>query len=752
MKKIVSLLIFVIAYFSLFSTSIQNETQILLASDGDTDDIFGNAASLSGDFAVIGASKDDDNGLDSGSAYIFHYNGTNWVEQQKLTASDGAEGDWFGYQGSISGNNVIVGAVGDDDDGNWSGSAYIYHYNGVDWIEQQKLTASDAGVDDYFGCHVSISGNYAAVGAYGDSVYGTESGSVYIFYFNGTTWVEQQKLIPADGAAGDKFGITLAINNDNVIVGAYADGDGSHIGSAYIFHFDGTTWTEQQKLTASNPDAGDLYGIGVSIYGNHAIVGALGDDDIASSAGTAYIYSYDGSIWNEQQKIYASDGAASDWFGYTAAITDNYALVGAIYDDDNGSSSGSAYIYYYDGISWTEQNKLLASDGAAGDNFSTNMSLYENRVLIASPRGHNNGVITGSAYFFEMDNYILPPVNTQITIPDNSTDEFNFQNADVRLQFTGNHVSTTIDLTKNFFQPSVFGSLPTGFVNLADSYWHVESSAGNVGTYDITFDLSEIEGIQNFGTLGILKRDDVNSTWQDVVADLGATLIYNYPYITVQGLSSFSEFVPAGGNDNTLPVTLSSFDAIRTNSNFVELNWITKSETDMSGYNLLRAENNSLNGALKVNTAIITASNLACEHNYKFTDEEVELDNTYYYWLESLAMSGNVEYYGPVTVSLDKEKPEEYTNLGIMGIYPNPFNPETNIDYSVKEETPVEISVYNIKGQRVKTLVDNSVSAGDHNVVWHGDSDSDTPVSSGVYFVKMVTGNHIETRKIVLMK
>ncbi len=752
MKKTGLLMIFLISCLVLTATTIQNENQKLIDSDGADSDGFGSAISVSGDYAVVGAIKDDDNGQDSGSAYIYHYNGTNWVEQQKLIPPDGAAGDWFGYKASISGDNVIIGCVGDDEDGNWSGSAYIYHYDGSSWIQQQKLTSSDACADQYFGCFVSISGDYAVVGAYGDGTNGVESGSVYIFHFNGVNWVEQQKLLPSDGAAGDKFGIVTSINNDNVIVGAYADGDGTHTGSAYIFHYDGAIWFEQQKLTPATLEPGDFFGIGVSIFEDRAIVGALGDDDNINSAGAAYVYYFDGTTWIEQQKLLASDGDEGDWLGYTVSITENYALLGANYDDQLGASSGSAYIYHFDGTSWNEQQKFLASDGGDGYIFGANIAMDNNRVLIGAPNAYSNAVLTGAAYFYEIADYILPPVNTQITIPANSNDEFNFMDADVRLQFTGNHLETTIDLTQNFNEPNVVGNLPANIVNIANNYWHVESSAGDVGTYDITFDLSEVEGIENFATLSFLKRDDDSSPWQDVVVDLGATLVYNYPYITIQGLNVFSEFVPAGGNDNSLPVTLSSFNASRTNSNFVELNWITKSETDMSGYNIFRNEMNSLNGALKVNTSIITASNLSTEHNYDFCDDEVELDNTYYYWLESVSMSGNTEFYGPVSVSLDDDKPEEFTKLGILGIYPNPFNPETNIDYSVKEETDVQVSVYNMKGQRVKTLVDKSVSAGDHNVVWHGDSESGKSVSSGVYFVKMITGNHIETRKIVLMK
>jgi len=121
----------------------------LTASDGAGADEFGRSVSISGDYAIVGAYFDDDNGAQSGSAYIYHFTGTSWIEQQKLTASDGESGDYFGRSVSISGDYVLIGANSDDDNGSGSGSAYIYHFNGTSWIEQQKLTASDGESGDW---------------------------------------------------------------------------------------------------------------------------------------------------------------------------------------------------------------------------------------------------------------------------------------------------------------------------------------------------------------------------------------------------------------------------------------------------------------------------------------------------------------------------------------------------------------------------------------------------------------------------
>ena len=163
------------------------EQQKILASDGSYADWFGNSVSINGDYIVIGALLDDDNGVNSGSAYIFYYNGTIWSQQTKLTASDGAAYDHFGRSVSISGDYAVIGAYGDDDNDSDSGSAYIFHRTGTTWSEQAKITASDGVAGDSFGHSVSISGDYAVIGASGDDDNGSDSGSAYIYYNDGVS-------------------------------------------------------------------------------------------------------------------------------------------------------------------------------------------------------------------------------------------------------------------------------------------------------------------------------------------------------------------------------------------------------------------------------------------------------------------------------------------------------------------------------------------------------------------------------------
>jgi hypothetical protein len=277
--------------------------------------------------------------------------------ETKLTASDGASGDHFGEHVCIEGDTAVVSALFDDG----KGSAYIFRWNGTAWVEEQKLTASDGASGDQFGIAVSIDGDTAVVGAFVDDDNGTSSGSAYVFRWNGmawvegsayvfrwngTAWVEEQKLTAGDGWAGDWFGFSISIDGDTVVAGAYTDDDdGTNSGSAYVFRWTGTAWDEEQKLTASDGASIDYFGYSVSVDGDSVVAAVPKDDDNVTDSGSAYIFRWNGTMWLEEQKLTASDGAFDDRFGHDISIDGDTILVGAAYDDDKGIDSGSAYVF-----------------------------------------------------------------------------------------------------------------------------------------------------------------------------------------------------------------------------------------------------------------------------------------------------------------------------------------------------------------------------------------------------------------------
>ena len=356
------------------------------ASDGSDSDQFGISVAISGDTAIVGANLDDPAGTDSGSAYVFIRSGTLWTQQQILTPTAGAAGDDFGVSVAISGDTAIVGAeLADTAGGTDAGAAYIFIRSGTVWTQQQQLTAADGALEDQFGLSVAISGDTVVVGSYGDdTANGISTGSAYIFTRSGVTWTLQQQITASDGSAGDLFGSSIAISGDTVIVGAYHDD--ANAGSAYIFTRSGTIWVEQQRLTASDGAASDLFGGAVSISGETAIVGALGDDTAAgTNAGSAYVYTRTGTLWTQQQKLTSSDAAGDDRFGYSVSISGDTVIVGASTDDTgSGPNVGSAYVFTRSGSLWTQQQKLTASDAATEDRFGISVANSADTVVVGA--------------------------------------------------------------------------------------------------------------------------------------------------------------------------------------------------------------------------------------------------------------------------------------------------------------------------------------------------------------------------------
>ncbi|MCH8152565.1 MAG: hypothetical protein IH830_09365 [Planctomycetes bacterium] len=366
----------------------------LLPDDGAADDLFGVSVAISGTTAIVGAWFADVNGAQSGSSYLFDT--TTGKQIAKLLANDGAELDLFGISVAISGATAIVGAPGDDDNGTDSGSAYLFDTTTGRQIA--KLLPKDGATDDVFGVSVAISGATAIVGAWGDDDNGVNSGSAYLF--DTTTGRQIAKLLPNDGAEFDRFGVSVGISGATAIVGTRGDDDnGDNSGSAYLF--DTTTGRQIAKLLPNDGAADDWFGWRLGISGATAIVGAYQDDDNGDNSGSAYLF--DTTSGRQVAKLLPDDGAAEDYFGRSVAISgatgEEVAIVGARGNDDNGDFSGSAYLF--DATTGRQIVKLLANDGAAGDVFGTSVAISGATAIVGAPEDDDNGTNSGSAYLFD---------------------------------------------------------------------------------------------------------------------------------------------------------------------------------------------------------------------------------------------------------------------------------------------------------------------------------------------------------------
>lgn len=413
--------------------------QKIVSSDRGANESFGNTVAISGDYIVVGCPKDGEDSAGkitinaAGSAFIFKRSGSVWMQQGKIVASDRGLADLFGNSVGISGDYVIVGARNDADDENGlnakrlAGSAYIFYRSGGTWTQQKKLVASDRANDDMFGT-VAISGDYAVVGAHmedapGSSVFVLSVGCAYVFKRTGTSWTEQQKIVPDVRNGDDQFGFSVAIDGDYIIAGARNfDFDAAGLnnkkdaGAAYIFHRNGNTWTQQQRIVASDRAPGANFG-SVSISGDYAVVGAVYNDEIRGGilrpgAGSAYVFNRSGAIWTEQKKLVASDADTSSFFGFSVAISGDYALAGAYGEGVDSttllrmSSAGAAYIFNRVGTSWTQQNKVTAIDRVPNDQFGYSVAIKGNYAIIGAPMededvaGNNSKGDAGAAYIF----------------------------------------------------------------------------------------------------------------------------------------------------------------------------------------------------------------------------------------------------------------------------------------------------------------------------------------------------------------
>jgi hypothetical protein len=327
------------AYLYRETSGTWSQVARLIANDRASNDRFGTSAAISGSTAVVSAYLDDHVAANAGSAYVFRNNGGSaWNQIAKLVANDAAENGFFGWSVALSGNTIIAGAPGDDDTAPLSGAAYVFRESTPGtWGQVAKLTASDAAESDLFGWSVALSGNTAIIGALNGV------GAAYIFQENGFgTWSQVAKLTANDAAAGDFFGTSVDIESGMAVVGAIFGNAG--MGAAYVFEdFGSGMWSQVATLSAN--DAADIAGFGVSVAlsDNKVLVGAEGDND---DPGSAYVFSKNGlNIWQQMSKLTASDGANGDSFGGAVALSGNLALVGASLDDDAGNASGTAFLF-----------------------------------------------------------------------------------------------------------------------------------------------------------------------------------------------------------------------------------------------------------------------------------------------------------------------------------------------------------------------------------------------------------------------
>ncbi len=404
------------------STMTWVEEQKLMASDGEGGEEFGFSVAITstGDRIVVSAPKDNDNGFQSGSIYVFQFDPATmrWLLEQKIIASDGASNDFFGFSTAISDDRIVVGSPLDDDKASRSGAVYVYRLNSGTWVQEQKLVASDGAEEDMLGISVAIEENRIVAGAYRDEHNGIRSGSAYVFGFDSGSgnWAFETKLTPLDGMEADLFGNSVSISADRIVVGTQFSN------YAYVFRRDNDTmlWVTEQKLQPSDGVSFSNFGFDVAIAGDQLVVGAPGGNKV-------YLFEFDGAVgaWVQKQNLIATDASEFDQFGRSVTIAGDLIAVG---------SQGSAYIFRFtpdsdgDGVP-DEQDQCPNSDTRPTVIIGTCDSGIGN-ILLSEPAGCTitdeimklaKGANSHGQFVSQVDNFLLELQKAGILEPNEKT-------------------------------------------------------------------------------------------------------------------------------------------------------------------------------------------------------------------------------------------------------------------------------------------------------------------------------------------
>ncbi len=492
------------------------------ASNTGGSDRFGYAVALSGDTAVVGVYLEDSDGVgvngvqnnnnasSSGAAYVFVRSGTNWSQQAYLKASNAEGGDRFGWSVAMAGDTIVVGATRDssaatgvngnqaDNSAGFSGAAYVFVRAGTNWTQQAYLKAHNTDANDAFGTAVAVAGDVLVVGAPVEASNATgvngdgsnnsapSSGATYVFVRTGTNWTQEAFLKAHNAGTNDLFGTTVSVSGGTVLVGALEEdssantvnGDGNNnagfnAGATYVFVRDGTNWSQQAYLKASNTNVRDQFnntavesfGGSVSLDGDTALIGAYeersnvngvnGSQTNASlvQAGAAYVFVRSGTNWSQQAYLKASNTEGGDFFGWAVALSGDTALVTALNEGSNamgvnGSQtnnfanfSGAAYVFVRAGTNWTQQAYLKSSNTEANDSFGRSVAVSQGSVFVGADFEDSNATgvnglqfnnslsASGAAYLFTgigSGTAPAPPRLTGPTVAANGSFQFAF--------------------------------------------------------------------------------------------------------------------------------------------------------------------------------------------------------------------------------------------------------------------------------------------------------------------------------------
>jgi hypothetical protein len=368
----------------------------ILANDSDPD---GDPLSASLVSSVVNGTLT----LNADGSFTYVHSGRNLVSQ---SLNPGALNSLveYGVATAIDGDTLVIGSNSTERGRLLAGAAYVFVRDGANWKLQAKLTPADPVAIHFFGWAVDVSGDTIVVGGPGDNFAGTYSGAAYVYVRGGTAWTQQAKLIPAVTRAGDEFGTSVAIHGNTIVVGAnYHDDGAADGGAAFVFVRSGASWSQQAELLASDPSPRAWFGLSVAVHGDRIAVGSIYDDARGTDAGATYLFARTGTSWSQQAKLVASDGGPGETFGFSIALQGDRAVVGANAFESTNGAMGAAYVFDWDGIGWVESQKLTsqAAAGTGFHGFGVSVALSGETIAVGAHGDDQAGTNAGAVLIFE---------------------------------------------------------------------------------------------------------------------------------------------------------------------------------------------------------------------------------------------------------------------------------------------------------------------------------------------------------------
>lgn len=407
MKIIHKVKLHICAILTLVAANSFATQSIILAGDGKAGDAFGFSAAIDGTTVLIGAFKADFDGkTDAGAAYVYVLGESGWRQQAKLVAEPAFAEDTLGGNVASNNNVAMLGVSRRDDKGKDSGAVVSFEREVNTWKQRHIFTAPDAQSGDAFGQSIALTKNHLVIGAPRNDALGNDSGAAYIYKREKDSWRFQTKITASDGVAGDLFGISVAIDGNTILVGAdLHDEKAENAGAVYVYTLKENKWKQEAKLMASDGGKTDIFGVRVALSKNTALISARRDDteELGIDAGSAYIFVRDGKNWTQQVKLTSPDGQADDRFGRGVSLSDDTAIISAMNHDANGSNSGALYVYKKGSESWHYTSKFVAKSSMSDDKFGWNVGLSNGVAIVATPNYDAQGQESGAVFIQDLN-------------------------------------------------------------------------------------------------------------------------------------------------------------------------------------------------------------------------------------------------------------------------------------------------------------------------------------------------------------